>query len=70
MCDLCLLNSGREGFVITQCRTCRIPLVISREHRPDFTPEEMRAIRVLFPNRKIRWAMRQIKDHAHAHIER
>lgn len=64
-CDLCNL----DGFIITICNTCNIPMVILREHRAEFNAEEMVRIGLIFRGKKIRWEMRQIKNHAHCHIK-
>lgn len=69
MCDLCELNRSSDGLIITICHTCHIPLVVCREHRDWFTERERTMIHSIFPNRKIRWEMRRINDHAHCHIE-
>lgn len=66
MCDLCKRNDF--PFLLTFCRTCNIPLVVSTQHKPNFSEEEKKMIQRLFPNRKIRFEMRNIKSHAHAHI--
>jgi UV DNA damage repair endonuclease len=69
MCELCDLNASDDGFILTLCNNCHIPLVVSRFHRPEFTPEERQKIMAIFPGRRIRWEMRKIHDHAHCHIE-
>jgi len=68
MCDLCELNKG-GGFIITICRQCGIPLVCSREHKPEFSLEEKLLIEKMFPDKNKRWEMRVLPDHAHCHIE-
>ncbi len=69
MCDLCKLNQNSNwGFILTLCNTCHIPLVVLREHRPEFNAEEMVRIAIMFRGREIRWEMRRIKGHAHCHI--
>lgn len=68
MCDLCQLNKGTDGFILTICRTCGTPMVVSREHRAEFEEWEKRLIRAMFPGSRIRWEPRQIEDHAHCHI--
>ncbi len=64
MCDLC----QNYGFIITLCRTCKIPMIVSKEHKNEFSGEDMVQIRKLFPHNQIRWEQIKIKDHAHAHI--
>ena len=68
MCRLCELNNGTGGFILTICDTCKVLLVVLREHRAEFTEEERQRIHSLFPGSKIRWEQRQIQDHAHCHI--
>ena len=64
-CDLCDL----EGFTLTICRTCKTPLIISREHRSYFAPEEMETLTKMSPSEKIRWEMKGLPMHAHYHLE-
>ena len=66
MCDLCKL----EGYLfkVTICNTCRIPMIVSSEHKSEFSEEEKEFIRELFWYIDIRWEQRKIKDHAHAHL--
>ena len=66
MCELCELG---EGLKITICRTCGVPMVVSCEHKPEFSTEERAMIERLFYGRGIRWEMRSIKNHAHCHID-
>lgn len=68
MCNLCNINSGTEGLILVICRDCRVPMVVSRMHRTQFSLEEKQLIEQTFPNTKIRWTMRKIWDHAHCHI--
>lgn len=73
MCRLCELAEGgtrgeREGFIITICESCQIPLIVSREHKSQFNREDMEKIELMFPNHRIRWGQRTIRDHAHCHI--
>lgn len=70
MCDLCKLNTGSDGFILTTCSDpkCGGTMVVLREHRPEFNAEEMVKIGLMFCGREIRWEMRKIKEHAHCHI--
>ena len=68
MCELCDLNSGEDGFILTMCSTCNVPMVILREHRATFTEDEKARIGEMFRGAKIRWEQRKITDHAHCHI--
>ncbi len=69
-CDLCKLAQGNEGFVITICKTCEIPLVVSRYHRKEFTESEKDMLKKFFNGTRIRWGQRSIQNHAHCHVER
>lgn len=66
-CELCELVKS-DGFVVTLCNHCQIPMVISREHKPEFSEGEKEMIRGLFKGREIRWEQRKIRDHCHCHI--
>lgn len=67
-CELCEKDSF--DFYITFCRSHPDEiLIVATHHRPNFTAMETAKIRKMFQNRKIRWEMRSVKDHAHAHIE-
>jgi hypothetical protein len=44
-------------------------MLVLTEHRPYFTDEERALIRKMFPEKVIRWEMRQIPNHAHCHLE-
>ncbi len=69
MCDLCkLTDESKDGFIITICDTCKTKLIISREHKPEFSADEMLKIVNMFYGHKIRWEQRKIHDHAHCHI--
>ncbi len=68
-CPLCKLESSPHFFILTICKTCQIPMVVSDTHKPDFSMEEKDLIVKMFPGRKIRWTMRSIPTHAHCHIE-
>ncbi len=68
-CPLCELVKDFPGqFVIVECDTCHIPMIVSKYHRPEFSDVEKQVIRVAHKGKKIRWEMRKIKDHAHAHL--
>ena len=66
MCQLCDLNNSNDGFILTICNTCGVPLIAGREHRAQFTEEEVGKIKVMFGN--VRWEQRKILDHAHCHL--
>ncbi len=67
-CKLCKLAQGNEGFVITICKTCEIPLVVSRYHRVEFTEFEKDMLKKFFNGTRIRWWQQSIKNHAHCHL--
>jgi len=60
-------------FVIVDCKTCKIPMVVIRDHVTDLS----RSLwgRILYTskkefgyNMKLRYRPRTVKDHWHAHI--
>jgi hypothetical protein len=66
-CELC--QTSAFPFLITFCRSHPDQiLIVSTEHKPEFSEQEKGLIKKMFPDRTIRWEMRSIKDHAHAHI--
>ncbi|KKL64838.1 hypothetical protein LCGC14_2160980 [marine sediment metagenome] len=69
MCKLCELSKGTEGFILTMCDSCNVPMLALREHRKEFTIDEMVLIGIMFKSRNIRWEMKKIPEHAHCHIE-
>ena len=67
-CPLCDKESFK--FYITFCRTHKnTPLIVSTKHKIDFTEEEKEKIKKMFPNRKVRFEMKSIMNHAHCHIK-
>lgn len=67
-CELCKLAQGNDGFIITICKTCGIPLIVSRYHRKEFTGAEKNIIKQIFSAPNIRWTKANIELHAHCHI--
>ena len=65
-CALCKLE---RGFKVAICRTCGELLIVSYDHKQEFSEIEKARIEVMFPGAKIRWEMIQIKGHAHCHLE-
>ncbi len=66
-CELCVVKAF--PFLITYCDSHPAELlIISTEHKLEFSQGEKNLIQSIFPNRKIRWEMQSIKDHAHAHL--
>lgn len=69
MCELCDLNSGKDGFIVTICNTCNVPMVVSRQHKPEFDVDEMVLIGLMFQGAEIRWEQGHPEwKHAHCHI--
>lgn len=66
MCELCKLEPIHPQFILTICKTCNVPMIVSREHKPEFSSQEKEVLSSIFKN--IRWNMRSIKDHAHCHL--
>lgn len=66
-CDLCELVKN-DGFIVTICDHCRIPMIVGREHKPEFSEGEKEQIQELFKGKEIRWEQRKIKSHARCHI--
>jgi len=80
MCELCRrelrtkLYYEDEKWWVVDCDTCRIPMIVLKEHRAILSPaqseELMTLAHDLFGPNWIRWEMRRIKDHFHAHVQR
>lgn len=81
-CSLCDLAVGRERnsicyyedneYIIVDCITCWVPIIVLKEHRPEFTEDEKHRVYEimtgLFGNDGyIDFRRRAIPDHAHAH---
>ena len=67
ICDLCVLEGCK--LKLTICKKCKVPMVVHIEHKPNFSFEEKQLIQNIFQYRRIDWAIKCIKDHAHCHIE-
>ncbi len=68
-CDLCnLAGHTNDGFILVMCRTCNVPMIVSRSHKAEFSEGEKQQIQAMFPGRQIRFEQRQIRDHAHCHL--
>jgi len=88
-CDLCSLEHYTQwyaefyhpfSFVILDCDSCDVPMVVLREHRVEVTPEEVaymeKALAIVadqkYAKKFPRWIfdhhMRQIPDHYHFHV--
>jgi len=68
MCSLC--NKEKDIFVIRLCPYHKGELILyTREHRPDFTREEVGLINTMFPHNAKRWKKdKEYNDHAHVHL--
>lgn len=80
-CPLCKLAQGDiktnlyfEGhkYMIVDCLSCKVPMVVVREHR-ELTPADHSEISFLVHELFgdgfwIRWVQRKIMDHGHCHI--
>lgn len=80
-CELCRIYENREirtelyyensNFIIVDCLTCHVPLVVVKHHDPWRPGEKEKVERLrdkLFPGRGIRWLQRRL-EHPHCHIE-
>ena len=67
-CQLCELVKDKDGFLVTICDHCGVTMVVSKEHKKEFSDYEKEIIKSLFKGKKIRWTMKKIKSHAHCHI--
>ena len=76
-CRLCESCPAEQDFglfyLIEQCDTCKIPIVVLKEHHKDLNEEEAyefkRLLEEEFPNYKPRGiGMRTIPDHWHEHL--
>ncbi len=68
-CPLCERQRRIVGwFWITLCQNCYQPMLVSSEHKPEFSEQEKEDIKKLFPNSEVRFEQRKIKNHAHCHI--
>lgn len=80
MCELCDLVAGdiktqryyqNSEILIVDCLTCKIPMVVFKQHGEASKEERRRAtatINVLFAFKGIRRKPRKIRDHEHWHI--
>ena len=77
-CELCKLEKltkwyyEDKSFVIIDCKTCHVPMVVLRRHGDHPTATELKKIfsvvRRKFPNRKWDFTNRKIHDHWHFHL--
>ncbi len=67
-CPLC--DKSTFKFHITFCKIhSETPMIVHTQHKQEFSIKEKQAIEKMFPDRKIRFEMKSIKDHSHCHIE-
>lgn len=80
MCKLCELKPLTkryyecDNYIIVDCITCKVPMIVLKEHRKYFTKEEKQIVIALFKLlfgdglKGVDFKMRSIPDHAHAHL--
>lgn len=69
-CPLC--DKESFSFYITYCKSHPdTPLVVSTKHEPKFSQSEKDIINRMFSEHfNVRFEMRSILDHSHAHLEK
>jgi len=75
-CSLCKAYPGEKDlgkYYILTCNTCRVPMIVLKEHRASITEEEWQEAdemrKKLYPNKKFRkQGMRKILFHWHWHL--
>jgi len=74
-CELCETVFERDlgDFYILTCRTCKVPMIVLKEHRTILTKEEEIEVenirKSLFPDKVFRdIGMRSQPDHWHEHL--
>ena len=83
MCELCRLSQGNiktklyyqdQDIIIVDCITCRVSIVVWKEHTVVLESKDLKRIFELvsnfFPECKCRMQMRKIPDHFHFHINK
>jgi hypothetical protein len=66
-CDLCKVFNF--PFILAFCKSHPDhPLIVSTEHKKEFTEEEKKMIQDIFKGREVVFTMKSIPDHAHAHV--
>lgn len=83
MCELCNILDNiitqcygkyldcSDPFVIVDCKSCRVPMVVFVSHEEPSKPGLRYAVKVatqLFPNRRIDMNRRKVSDHPHFHM--
>ena len=76
-CLLCKLDKltywhyETDDFVICDCKTCRVPMLVWREHDFPSSEKQLELIKFaqqMFPNKKFDGVRKAIKDHYHFHM--
>lgn len=88
-CDLCKLVFDHEiktklyfenaSYIVVDCLTCKIPMLVLKDHVDEFTREQeveltiilknlFKGLRKLIPTQFIDYDMRLISNHAHVHV--
>lgn len=77
-CPLCIRKEmtkkhfETDKYWCVNCLACGVPMVVLKQHRANFRPEEIKEIYDLcnkyFPGRAIDYRMKNLKNHAHAHV--
>jgi hypothetical protein len=73
-CDLC--NAEGENlsktFKTLICRSCKVPMIVLRHHRPTINKSERKEAESLrrrhFSDKRFRGYMRKMPDHWHDHL--
>ncbi len=77
MCDLCKVGSEEtiflnDDFFSLLCRTCKVSMIVLKEHRPALSEGEKQEVEELrkryFPDKQFRGFMRSIPEHWHDHL--
>ncbi len=83
-CPLCRIYEERhiptvlyyedEHIIVVDCITCRVPMVVLKEHKATLSLEALESIAVQFDwgkrftNKRLRTQMRQVPEHWHGHF--
>ena len=79
-CALCQIEKNKnkvlyedKNFIVVECWSCKVPMLVLKEHRIEFSAFEKRSIQRIFYGilalkGTIDYKMRQIPGHAHAHL--
>ncbi len=68
MKDCCLCDLKGSFLRVTFCKTCHELILVHVGHKTYFSAREKHVIRMMFPDARIRWRMRSVRDHAHCHL--